>query len=303
MTQIILLFKVVLYYPLINLLTFLIWLVPGHNAAWGIIIITLLVRFALIVPSKKAAQSQRRMQELQPLIEELKVEYGDDKQGLSVAQMDLYKKNNINPFGSCLPLLIQLPVLIILYQAIIHGLEPNSPYLYHWLVKPPFIDNNLLGISLIKPDSTYILPILAAGLQFFQTRLTIPPTSLQKNNGQPEDPSIAMQKNMMYIFPILTLIIAKGFPAGVALYWVVTTLFSVVQQYYVNKENLKLKGVESLVVASEDMHPKNIKGVEKALKEIKKAGEIESDEEGVAKKEPISTSSKKGVKVTVRKKQ
>ena len=243
--------KTLLYYPFLNLLTFYTWLVPGHHIIWGIILLTLTVRFALLIPTKRQAQSQRKTMQLAPLIEDLKKEYGDDKQGMAVAQMDLYKKNGINPFGSCLLGIIQIPILLILYRAILHGISVDSPYLYAWLPRPDHVKTVLLGIDLLKPDHTYILPVLAAGLQYLQMRLTIP----KFDKGVTVDPAIAMQKNMMYIFPLLTLFIAGSFPAGVAVYWVVSTGFSVVQQYYVNKEKFKIQGVERVMIEADKEHP------------------------------------------------
>lgn len=280
------LFRVLIYYPFLNLLTIFIWLVPGHHAAWGIILLTLLVRLILIIPSKKSAQAQRKMAELQPLLDELKAEYGDDKQGLAVAQMELYKKNNINPFGSCLPVLIQFPVIIVLYQAILHGITPNNPNLYSWVPRPPFIETNFFGIDLLKPDNFFVLPVIAAALQYLLMRMTLPAAPKKKDNLQP-DPNQAAQRMMVYIFPAMTFMFARSLPAGVALYWVVTTIFSIAQQYYVNKEKLKLTGVTKALETVEKKHPEHAKEAEKAIKEFKSLEE---------------TSVNKGVTVTVRKK-
>ena len=273
-------FATILYYPFINLLTFFIWLTPGHYAVVGIILLTLVVRLALILPSKRAAQGQRRMSQLQPLMDELKVEYADDRQGLAAAQMELYKKNGINPFSSCGLALIQLPVLYILYFTILHGLTPDNPNLYSWIPRPESINTMLGSINLLHPDKTYILPVLAAALQFVQTRMTLPPQS----KTVPADPQQTMQRNMMYLFPLLTLAIAQQFPAGVALYWVATTLFSIAQQYFVNKEKLSLTGVEKVVEKAERLHPGHNKELEKVEAEI------------------LDTKVQKGVSVTVRKK-
>jgi YidC/Oxa1 family membrane protein insertase len=287
-------FRIILYYPFLNLLTFFIWLVPGHNAAWGIIMLTLVVRFALILPSKRAAQAQRKLAQLQPLLEELKTEYGDDRQGMANAQMELYKKNNINPFSSCGLTFIQLPILFILYQAILHGLVPDNPGLYSWLPRPDSINNFFLGIDLLGTATwlpsgdvgrwilQWILPILAAGLQFVQMMMVLPP---KPADDQKVEPAMAMQRQMMYIFPFMTLIIARGFPAGVALYWVITTLFSVAQQYFVNKEKLRLTGVDKALKTAEKLHPEAVDPVRREHA-----------------KEIVEESTKKGVAVTVRRK-
>jgi YidC/Oxa1 family membrane protein insertase len=276
------LFNILIYYPLINLLTFLIWLTPGHYAASGIILLTLLVRFILLIPSKRAAQTQRRMQQLAPLIAELKVEYGDDKQGLAVAQMDLYKKNGVNPFGNCVTLLIQLPILITLYSAIRNGLTANNPHIYQWLSQPTFIDPNFFGISLLNPDPTYLIPVVAAIAQYIQIKMTLPAPALATAGTQ--DPAVATQRMMLYLIPILTVAFASSLPAGVALYWVVTTLFGIVQQAMVNREKYSIEGVGEALKVADVEHPEHKPRTEKVLKQIAE-----------------ETSTKKGVTVKVRK--
>lgn len=286
------------YYPFINLLIFFTWLIPGHNAAWGIILLTLLVRFILLIPSRKATEAQRKMNALNPLIEELKKKHAGDQQGLAKAQMQLYKDNNINPLGSCLPSLIQLPFLWILYKAILHGFDVSSPYLYSWLPTPDFINTSLFGIDLLKPDRFFVLPILAAALQFVSMYMMLPP----KAKGDSQEAQMAnMQRNMLFIFPFMTLFITLKLPAGAALYWVVTTLFSIVQQYFVLRERLKIKGLDTL----EKMSHEEGKAFDKDLAKLE--GHTESSSTGSnspVKAEKIikESTEKKGVKVVVRKK-
>jgi YidC/Oxa1 family membrane protein insertase len=278
-------FSNLFYYPFLNLLVFVTAYSPGHNAAWAIVIATLLVRLALLIPSKRSAQSQRRMNEMQPLIEELKKEYGDDKQGLSVAQMELYKQNNINPFASCLPLLIQLPVLIFFYRAII-SLNPNGAHIYSFVPKFSDLHSSFFGINLLKPDHYYFLPVIASVLQFFQIRMTMPKLPARVPGAEP-DPTQMVQRNMMYISPLLTMSIAYRLPAGAALYWVISTGFSIIQQYYVNKEKLKLTGVTASLKEVERKHPEHTKEAEKAIVDLKSLEE---------------TTTQKGVSITVRRK-
>jgi YidC/Oxa1 family membrane protein insertase len=279
------LLRIVIYYPLLNLLTLIIKFTPGHYAAVGIIVLTLLVRFILLIPSKKAAQTQRKIQQVTPLVEELKAEYGSDKQGFAVAQMDLYKKNDINPFGNCLTLLIQLPILITLYYSIRFGLSGSGEHLYPWVGRPDFINTSFFGIDLIKPDHTYVLPILAALAQYFLARFMAPQT--KSVPGAKVDPAAQTQKMMMYFLPATTLIFALSFPAGVALYWVISTGFQALQQWYVNKEKYNIQGVEAALKEVDVEHPDHKKRSAKVEEVIK---------------EETSTDKKSGVNVTVRKK-
>lgn len=277
------LLRIIIYYPLINLLMFFIWLTPGHYAAVGIILLTLAVRFALLIPSKRAAQTQRKMQQIQPLLDELKAEYGNDKQGLALAQMELYKKNNINAFGNCLSLLVQLPILLTLYYAIRDGLRPDSPHLYAWLPRPEFINTELFTIGLTAPDTTFVLPVLAALLQYWQMKITLPKPA----EGAPSNPMAASQRTMIYLLPAMTLIFASSFPAGVALYWIVASVFSIVQQTYVNKEKYQIAGVGAALKEADEEHPEHKKRSEKVMREIR---------------EQTTADTKSGVTVTVRRK-
>jgi len=286
------LIKVLIYYPFLNILNFFTWLIPGHNAVWGIIFLTLLVRLILIIPTRRAAQGQRRLAQLQPLMEELKKEYGDDKQGLANAQMELYRKNKINPFASCGFALIQIPLLYLLYFSILHGLTANNPHLYSWLPRPPYINLSLFGMDLTKPNIFHIgsvalpgiLAIGAAVVQFIQMRMVMP----AREAGTASDPSVAMQQQTMYIFPLLTLAIAYRLPAGAAVYWIVNTLCSIFQQRNVNKEKFELTGVKKAVEVAEKAHPERA-NVKKDKEIIKELGDS-------------STTVEKGVSVTVRRK-
>jgi YidC/Oxa1 family membrane protein insertase len=287
--------RVLFYYPFLNIMMFLIWLVPGNNAAWGIIGLTLIVRLLLLIPSQKATQAQRRMTQLQPLIDDLRQQYGEDRNGLVLAQMELYKQNGINPFSSCLLQFVQLPILIIMYRAILHGLDVNSPHLYAWLPRPEHINTIFAGINLTARDHTYILPVIAAVVQYIQVVMMLPPKS--KNLQQKQDPNVAMQRQMAYIFPGMTLMISISLPAGVPLYWIISTLFTIGQQYVVKKERLGLKGVAAAKEEASELHP------EKAATNRRTGKATTSSKGEVAVERPTShTEVKKGVSVTVRKK-
>lgn len=285
--------RILLYYPFLNILMFFVWLVPGNNAAWGIIGLTLVVRLLLLIPSQKATKAQRRMTQLQPLIDDLRQQYGEDRNGLALAQMELYKKNGINPFSSCLLQFVQLPILIIMYRAILHGLNVGSPFLYSWLPRPEHINTVFLGINLTARDHTYVLPILATAVQYIQVVMMLPPKS--KNPNQSQDANVAMQRQMAYIFPGMTFMISISLPAGVPLYWIVSTLFTIGQQYVVNKERLGLKGIKAAKEEVADLHPEAVdKKVIAKPKAVK--------EPAATAKEGRETEVKKGVTVTVRKK-
>lgn len=241
-----LILKTILYKPLFNALIFLVWLIPGHNVAWAIIILTIIVRLILLPSSLKATRQQKRMRDLQPEIQALQDKYKGDKQKQASELMDFYKKNNVHPLGSCLPLLIQLPILIVLYYVFINGLSTaRFDLLYNFIPRPEFIKTFFLGIDLSKPDR-WILPVIAGILQYFQGRQMMPPTSSEKpQKGQ--EMQAMMSKQMLYLMPVFTIFIAGRMPAALPLYWIITNIFTIGQQWYVFKEKPKTKIVKSKV--------------------------------------------------------
>lgn len=218
--------KVLLYKPLFNALIFLVWLIPGHSVGWAIIILTVIVRLLLLPSSLKATVAQKRLLALQPKLEEIKQKYKDDKTAQTRAIMAFYKENKINPLGSCLPLLIQFPILIILYYVFIHGLDTSRfDLLYSWMPHPAYMNAKFLGIDLAKPDR-WILPIAAGVFQFVQAKQMTPAKKTSDMQG-------ALQSQMLYLMPVFTILIATKLPAALPLYWIVTTLFAIFQQWIV----------------------------------------------------------------------
>lgn len=232
--------KTVIYYPLYNLLIFLAWLVPGHSLGWAIILLTLIIRIILLPPSLKAAKAQIRLQMLQPEMNKIRKEI-KDQAAQSKALMDLYKKEGVSPFGSCLPMLIQLPIIFILYRVFynINQFGLNTENLYSFTPHLDSINTYFFGLDLAKPE-LWVLPILAGASQFVLSKMMLPlPPKTQDGDkkGAPDmsDTMAMANKQMVYIFPLVTVFIARSLPAGIGIYWVITTLFGIAQQLYVNK--------------------------------------------------------------------
>ena len=229
--------KVVLYKPLFNILMLFAFIIPGHSMGWAIILLTIIVRLLLWVPSVKSLQAPLKMKQHSKELKAIQDKYKDDKQAQSQATMAFYKEQGINPFSGCLPLLIQLPIIFVLYRVFIAGLgNLRSDLLYSFTPHVDVINSIFLGINLAKPDRIF-LPVIAAVLTFFQSR------QATMMNAQPNsnDPTAMMSKQMQYLFPAMTFFLALSLPAGLALYWSITTLFSIFQQYYVMK-NFKANG-------------------------------------------------------------
>ncbi|HSX41771.1 MAG TPA: YidC/Oxa1 family membrane protein insertase [Candidatus Saccharimonadales bacterium] len=227
-------FKVILYKPLFNLLIFFAWLIPGHSIGWGIIGVTLIVRLLLWHTSVKALQAPLQLRQHAPELKKIQEKYKDDKQAQAQAQMAFYKENGVNPLSGCLPLLIQLPILVILYHLFFVITKQAFPaeLLYHFTPHVLPVNPVFLGINLFKPDRFWILPAVAAVAQFFQTRHI---QQLNPTTGAAGDPMAAMNKQMMYLFPVMIFFFVRALPAGIALYYLMTSLFSLAQQVYVAK--------------------------------------------------------------------
>ena len=231
-------FYVLLYQPLFNGLVFLYNYIPGHDFGIAIICLTIVIRIILYPTSVKAVKSQRGLQKLQPQIQELQKKYKDDREKQAKETLALYKKEKINPFSGLLLALIQLPILIALYQVFWEGLDPKKlGNLYSFILNPGSIDPMFLQlIDLSKPNM--VLAVLAGLVQYFQTKMMLP--SINTNKGgqsKKADFSIMMQKQMVYFFPVFTIIILVSLPSALGLYWTIGGLFSIGQQYLILKKH------------------------------------------------------------------
>jgi YidC/Oxa1 family membrane protein insertase len=221
-------FTAIVYQPLFNALIFLAWLIPGHSIGWAIIALTILIRIVLLPSNIQMLRQQLRMRALQPKIDELKTKHGDDRAAHSKATMELYAAEKVNPLGSCLSSIVQLPILLALYQVFIHGLNTDQySLLYPFTPHMDTINTSFYGLDLTKPE-VWVLPILAAVFQFIQTRQMM--TTVSASGGKEGDMTAMMQKQMMYILPLFMLIIGRQVPAALSLYYVVFAVFTVIQQ-------------------------------------------------------------------------
>ena len=227
------LFNSFLYRPLFNFLILIYYYLPGHDFGVAIIVLTLVVRLILYFPSLKSIKSQRLLSELQPKIAELQKKHEGNKEKQAKATLELYQKAKVSPFGGCLPSLIQLPLLIALYRVFWQGLKTEELVnLYSFIPNPGLINASFLGLlDLTKPS--VILAVIAGILQFVQTKTMTP---LNKNNeNKKTNFALGMQKQMLYIFPVLTVFILLKLPAALGFYWAISSLFSIIQQYFIFK--------------------------------------------------------------------
>lgn len=228
-------FNTILYQPLFNVLVLLYLYLPGHDFGLAVIALTILIKLALYPLTLRGIKSQKALQELQPKIKEIQEKYKEDRQKQAKAMMELYQKEKINPFSGCLPLLIQLPILIAVYRVFWQGMGRESmQYLYSFVPNPGQIDPSFLGlINLSKPY--WLLAIITGICQYFQTKMLTPKNQPARKGGP--DFSQTIQKQMLYFFPVFTVIILLRLPSALALYWLLSTLFTILQQYFVSKKH------------------------------------------------------------------
>lgn len=234
------LFTEVLVKPIFNLLVvFYGWF--GNDLGVAIIMITVLLKIILYPLQASSLKSQKKLQELQPKIDEIRKKHADQKDQQAQELMRLYKEQKINPFSSCLPLLIQLPILLAVYRVFTIGINSDfGTLLYSFIGNPGHINTLSLGL-LDLANKNIPLAALAALAQYWQSKMMLartPQVSPGSNN-----PMANMNKQMLYFLPILTLVFGFQFPSGLILYWLVTTLLMVVQQYWFLRKKKGAVGV------------------------------------------------------------
>lgn len=228
MSEIIHLFNIILYQPLLNILV--LFYKYCHDFGIAILVLTILIKILLSPLTLKTLKAQKALQQLQPKLKEIQRKYKNDLEGQKRAMIELYQKEKINPFSGCFPMLLQLPILIALYQLFRKGLGPDQfSLLYNFILPPENISLTFLGIINLAQPSLF-LAVLAGIVQFIQTR-----SSLAGQDNFQKDPkslktSQLMQKQLSYFFPIFTVLILLRLPAAVALYWLTVSVISIIQQ-------------------------------------------------------------------------
>jgi len=180
------------------------------NWGWSIIVLTLFIKLLFYKLSETSYKSMANMRRMQPKIQTLRERFGDDRQRMSQAMMELYKKEKINPLGGCLPILVQIPVFISLYWVLLESVELRQAHFMFWI--------NDLSVK----DPYYILPLLMGATMFVQQQL----------NPAPPDP---IQAKVMKVLPVVFTLFFAFFPSGLVLYWVANSLLSILQQWYITR--------------------------------------------------------------------
>jgi YidC/Oxa1 family membrane protein insertase len=229
-------------YPLANLLL-LLYSLLGQQTVLAIAALTLLINLLLLPLTLGQQRSARKMQELQPEIEKLKKKYGKDQEHLVQEQQKLWREAGVNPFGGCLPLLIQLPIWFGLYRAIIYCV-PTTPldvfqfsqHIYKWLpgvVGLVPLQSTFLGMDLGQPPNSaqwwsYALPVLVFVTSWLQQKLVSPPTT-----GDDQSQAGMMSKQMQIMMPLMFMFFTLQYATGLSIYFIISNLIRMVQYYVI----------------------------------------------------------------------
>ncbi len=232
--------------PIYNSLVFFIDVVRGGDVGIAIICTVILVKTIILPVSLKAIRTQLAMRDLEPKLAKIKEEYKDKREMQAIKTMELFKEAKVNPFSSILLLFIQIPVVIALYFSVYTGggvklPAINTALLYSFIPTPETVNMIFLGFMDITLKSLP-LAITAGVTQFIHTSLSLPPQKPRDKNAEPnfkDDFARSMQLQMRYVMPVLITVVAYTLSAAIALYFTVSNLMAIAQEYVVRHKGLK----------------------------------------------------------------
>lgn len=228
----------ILYRPLFNGLVFIYSLLPFPDLGLAIISLTVLVRVLLFPATAKMFKSQAAMRAIGPKVKEIQEKYKEKKDEQARRLMELYAEEKVNPFSGCLPILIQLPLLIALYNVFWRGLSPlDVSALYSAVAAPEFFSATMFGVMNLT-EKNYIIAIFAGASQFLQARVMPQPEPFTPRSGKPHEPDLSkiLSLQMKYFFPALIAIWSFSLPAALPLYWTTMNLLAIVEQIWLRKK-------------------------------------------------------------------
>lgn len=232
--------------PVYNSLVFFIDVVRGGDVGMAIILTVVLVKLILLPLSLKAARTQLIMNEMNPKMEEIKKKYKDNREEQARKTLELFQAHKVNPFSSIFLLFLQIPIVIALYFSVSRGggvplPEINVDILYSFIPQPETVSMLFLGMMDITLKSMP-LAFLAGVTQFIHTKLSMPPLPPKEDGSEPsfkDDFNRSLQLQMRYVMPIIIVVAAYTISAAIALYFTVSNIMSILQEYVVRRKGLK----------------------------------------------------------------
>ncbi len=232
------LFNTILYQPLFNALVWLYNVIPGTDIGVAIIALTFIIKVILYPLMNTSIRAQKKLQDMQPRLQELKQRHGGNKEEMTKRTLELYKEHKINPVSSCFPVLLQIPILLALYYVLRDGLGATDfSRLYSFVQNPGSLDPVMFGfVNLATPN--IILGVLAGAAQFWQSKMLMAkrPPKAAGEGAKDEDMAAMMNKQMTYFMPIITVLMGFQLPGGLMLYWLASTVLTALQQMIVFKK-------------------------------------------------------------------
>ena len=240
------LFNTFFYQPLYNGLVLLVSLIPYGDVGIAIIILTVIVKVVILPVTHRSVKSQAKLKNIEPYVKKIKEEHHNNRELQAKKIMELYKEHGVSPFSGCLLVLLQMPVILALYWVFVKGLDqPDSNLLYSFVHPPEVISMMFFGVVDLT-QKNIILALCAGVSQYFQMRLTLPPTPKEESGSQKENAGKAsfqnelaksMNMQMRYFLPVFITIVAYSISAAVALYLVVSSLFSIGHELFVRRKS------------------------------------------------------------------
>lgn len=234
MNPLVSLYTELLWRPLFNGLVWFYTIFPWQDLGLAIVALTISIRLLLTPLLLKGQKAQRELSSLQPEVKKIQEQFKNNREAQSRALMELYAKHKVNPFSGCLPALIQLPMLIALFQVFQKGVDPALfVYLYPFVSRPETISSVGFGLFDLAKGNVY-LGAAAALTQYFQTTLTLPASS-PGNSPAGSEFSRALQWQMRYILPLFILFWSYKLPSALTLYWTVLNILGILQEILIKK--------------------------------------------------------------------
>jgi YidC/Oxa1 family membrane protein insertase len=236
-----------LYEPFYNILAIITNIVPFGDVGLAVIALTILVKVILYPATKKSIEGQMKMKMMEPELTSIKAKY-TDKQEQAKKTMELYKKNNTNPFSGCLTVIVQIPIILALYTVFLKGFSGGETALYSFVTLPAVINTSFLGLINVESPNT-ILAILAGASQFIQLKLSLgaskdkTPVVVDNSKFGTQNIAQAMQTQMLYILPIVVVVIGFKLSAAVALYWITSNIVTAWQEYKIRQSLVGFKAI------------------------------------------------------------
>lgn len=228
------LYHTIFFDPIYNALIFLFTVFPWADAGIIIVILTVVVRLFMFPLSRKAIVTQVKMTEIGPELNKIKEKYKDNMEEQARKTLELYKEKKVNPFSGIFVIIIQIPIILALYQIFLHFPEINPSLLYPFVVPPTEINIIFLGLINIT-EKSILIALLAAVSTFIQFKISTKGQVPPKGNSFGDNLARSMQTQMKYVFPVIVFVISYQISGAIALYWLATNLFSIAQELFVRR--------------------------------------------------------------------